>query len=93
MGYSYPALDYIQPSYEYNANASKIKGSHTIRFGADMFKIDMNHIEISPTAFTFTGGATALNGGPGTNAYNALADFLLGDRPAKPTTPRWRSPT
>ena len=54
MGYSYPALDYIQPSYEYNANASKIKGSHTIRFGVDMFKIEMNHIEISPTAFTFT---------------------------------------
>ncbi len=79
MGYSYPALDYIQPSYEYNANASKIKGSHTIRFGVDMFKIEMNHIEISPTAFTFSGGATALNGGPGTNAYNALADYLLGE--------------
>jgi hypothetical protein len=79
MGYSYPALDYIQPSYEYNANASKIKGAHTIRFGTDIFKIEMNHIEISPTAFSFTGGATALNGGPSPNAYNALADFLLGE--------------
>ena len=78
MGYSYPALDYIQPSYEYNANASKIKGSHTIRFGVDMFKHDLNHIEISPTAFTFTGGLTTLNGGPSSNQYNSVADFLLG---------------
>ncbi len=78
MGYSYPALNYIQPSYEYNANASKIKGSHTIRFGVDMFKIDMDHIEISPTAFTFSGGATALNGGAAINNYNSLADFMLG---------------
>ncbi len=78
MGYSYPALDYIQPSYEYNANVSKIKGSHTIRFGFDMFKDDMNHIEISPTAFTFTGGLTTLNGGPSQNPYNAVSDFLLG---------------
>lgn len=78
MGYSYPALDYIQPSYEYNANASKVKGSHTIRFGTDIFKIDMNHIEISPTAFTFTGGVTALSGGSAINNYNSLADFMLG---------------
>jgi hypothetical protein len=78
MGYSYPALEYKQPSYEYSANASKIKGSHTIRFGTDMFKLDLNHIEISPTAFTFSGGVTSLNGGPGSNQYNALADFLLG---------------
>jgi hypothetical protein len=78
MGYSYPALDYIQPTYEYNANASKIKGAHTIRFGGDVFKSDMNHIEISPTAFTFSGGVTSLNGGPSPNQYNQVADFLLG---------------
>jgi hypothetical protein len=78
MGYSYPALDYLQPSYEYTANASKIKGSHTIRFGTDVFRIDLNHIEISPTAFTFSGGVTSLNGGPSSNQYNALGDFLLG---------------
>jgi hypothetical protein len=78
VGYSYPALEYLQPSYEYAANVSKIKGSHTIRFGTDIFKLDMNHIEISPTTFTFSGGVTSLNGGPGSNQYNALADFLLG---------------
>jgi len=78
MGYSYPALDYLQPSYEYAANASKVKGSHTIRFGIDVFRIDLNHIEISPTAFTFSGGVTSLNGGPSSNQYNALGDFLLG---------------
>jgi hypothetical protein len=78
MGYSYPALDYIQPSHEFNANASKIKGSHSIRFGTDVFKMSMNHIEISPTAFTFSGGATTLNGGPSSTPYNQVADFLLG---------------
>ena len=78
MGYSYPALDYIQPSHEFNANVSKIKGSHNIRFGTDIFKMAMNHIEISPTAFTFSGGATSLSGGPSPSPYNVVADFLLG---------------
>jgi hypothetical protein len=60
------------------ANATKIKGAHTIRFGVDISRQHENHIEISPTAFTFTGGVTSLNGGPGSNQYNAIADFLLG---------------
>ncbi len=78
MGYSYPALEYKQPSYEYSVNASKIKAAHTIRFGTTIYRQHMNHIEISPTSFTFSGGVTSLNGGPGSNQYNALADFLLG---------------
>jgi hypothetical protein len=78
MGYSYPALDYLDPLFEYVVNATKIKGSHSVRFGVDISRQHQNHIEISPTAFTFTGGITALSGGPGPNAYNAVADFLLG---------------
>jgi hypothetical protein len=31
MGASYPALEYTQPIYEYVANATKRKESHTIR--------------------------------------------------------------
>jgi hypothetical protein len=78
MGYSYPALQYNDPLFEYAANATKIKGTHTIRFGVDISRQHQNHIEISPTAFTFTGGVTSLNGGPGGNQYNQIADFLLG---------------
>ena len=79
MGYSYPALDYKDPLFEYTANVTKVKGAHSIRFGGDISRQHENHIEISPTAFTFTGGVTSLNGGPGANQYNQIADFLLGD--------------
>lgn len=79
MGASYPALEYVQPIYEYTANATKIKGSHTIRFGADASFQHPRHIEDRNNTFTFNGSATTLNGGPGANPYNALSDFLLGD--------------
>ena len=78
MGASYPALEYIQPVYEYVANATKIKGSHTIRFGADLNFQHPRHIEDRNNQFTFNGGVTTVNGGPGANPYNALSDFLLG---------------
>jgi carboxypeptidase family protein/TonB-dependent receptor-like protein len=79
MGASYPALEYFQPLYEYVANATKIKGSHTIRFGADLNFQHMRHIEDRNNTFSFTGAATTVNGGPGANPYNSLSDFLLGD--------------
>jgi hypothetical protein len=79
MGASYPALEYIQPIYEYVANATNIKGSHTIRFGGDVNFQHPRHIEDRNNTFTFNGSATILNGGPGANPYNALSDFLLGD--------------
>jgi hypothetical protein len=79
MGASYPALEYLQPQYEYVANATKIKGTHTIRFGADLSFAHPKHIEDRNNIFYFTGAATILNGGPGANAYNSLADFVLGN--------------
>lgn len=79
MGASYPALEYIQPIYEYTANATKVKGTHTIRFGADVNFQHPRHIEDRNNTFSFTGAATILNGGPGANPYNTLSDFLLGD--------------
>ncbi len=79
MGASYPALEYHQPIYEYVANATKIKGSHTIRFGADLNFQHASHIEDRNNAFTFNGAATTVNGGAGANPYNAIGDFLLGD--------------
>ncbi len=78
MGMSYPALDYIEPVYEYVANASKTKGSHTIRFGADYTNFHNRLIQIQPNTFSFNGSMTTLNGGPGANPYNAVSDFLLG---------------
>lgn len=79
LGYSYPALEYKDPIFEYQANGTKTAGTHTIRFGGDIIREHQNHIEVRPTVFTFSGNATALNGGPSPNAYNSIADFLLGD--------------
>jgi hypothetical protein len=78
MGDSYTALEYKDRIFEYMANATKIKSSHTLRFGFDISRQHENHIETAPTNFTFTGGVTSLNGGPSANQYNQIADFLLG---------------
>jgi len=80
LGYSYPALEYKDPIFEWTGNGTKTMGSHTIRFGLDILREHQNHIEVRPTVFTFSGNATALNaaGAPGPNQYNSVADFLLG---------------
>jgi hypothetical protein len=78
MGASYTALEYKDPIYEYMANAARVQSTHTIRFGFDISRQHQNHIETTPTNFTFTGGVTSLNGGPSPNEYNQIADFLLG---------------
>jgi hypothetical protein len=78
MGMSYPALEYFQPLYEYTGNVSKIKGSHTIRAGADLMTMKPKHIELRENRYIFNGSSTILNGGPGANPYNTLSDFLLG---------------
>ena len=78
-GYSYPALEYKDPIFEYMANGTKTVKSHTVRFGFDIIRQHQNHIEVRPTVFTFSGNATALNGGAGANEYNQIADFLLGE--------------
>jgi hypothetical protein len=78
FGENNPYITYLDPVFEYNVNATKIKGKHNVRFGADIIKIDMNHNESNTTSFSFTGGVTALNGGTAPNQYNAVADFILG---------------
>jgi len=84
FGYSYPALEYKDPIFEYMANGTKTVKSHTVRFGFDIIRQHQNHIEVRPTIFTFSGNVTALNapGAPSANEYNQIADFLLG----QPTT-------
>ena len=78
FGESYPPLEYSDPVFEYSANVTKIKGSHSIRAGVDLKNQHFNHNERFGDSFSFSGGVTALNGGASPNAYNAVADFLLG---------------
>jgi hypothetical protein len=89
-GYGYPSLVYADPIFEYTGNFTWIKGNHNFRFGIDVSQQHMNHKEVNPTAFNFTGGLTGLycaagstdpnceNGSPGTSQFNSFADFLLG---------------
>ena len=81
-GYSYPPLQYDDPVFQYVANATKIKGAHNIRFGANVSQQHMNHFETAPTSFSFNGGATQCGSlcasNPSANAFNSYGDFLLG---------------
>lgn len=74
------AIRYKDWQYEIVGNASWTRNSHTIRFGVDFARIALNHYEApqGPGSFTYSGGATALNGGPAPNQFNSFAQFLLG---------------
>jgi hypothetical protein len=77
-------VDRKDNSWTYSTNASWSKGKHDVRFGVDVARQHMNHWQPesggrSPRGnLRFDGRATALNGGPATNRYNSLAQFLLG---------------
>lgn len=88
-GYGYPSLVYQDPVFEYTGNLTWVKGNHNIRFGMDVSQQHMNHKEVSPTQFNFTGGLTGLycpntsspgcaQGSPNASQFNSFADFLLG---------------
>ena len=78
LGYAYPYLHYLDPIYQYTANATWIKRSHNVRFGFDISRQHMNHQEVQPTSFTFNGGSTASNGVYSPTSNNNFADFLIG---------------
>ena len=71
-------FDYLDPQWQWVMNAGWNKGVHNIKFGFDVHRLHMNHYEITAPSFTFSGGATALNGGVAPNLFNGMADFLLG---------------
>jgi hypothetical protein len=71
-------FDYLDPQWQYVVNAGWNKGTHNVKFGADVHRLHMNHYEITAPSFQFTGGATALSGSTAPGLYNAYADFLLG---------------
>lgn len=64
-------------------NLGWIKGAHSFRFGGEFQHFGINHFQPQTSygprgGFTFSGGLTALNGGPAPNLFNDWADFLLG---------------
>ncbi len=70
--------------YTGNANATYVKGSHSIRFGGEYIHGAINHVQPgnSPYStprggFFFSGGVTTGTGGTSSN-INSFADFLLG---------------
>ena len=74
------------PQFQYVANANWTKGTHNIRFGIDVYKMNMNHLQPEFSGanhgavggFSFTGGPTQLNGGASANEFNSWGAFLLG---------------
>jgi len=74
---------YHDNTYTTAANLSWIRHAHSLRFGMEFQRYELNHFQPQNTygprgGFTFTGGLTSLKGGAATNSYNAYADFLLG---------------
>lgn len=69
--------------YVSSVNLGWIKGSHSLRFGAEYQHFGINHFQPQTSygprgGFTFTGGLTSLSGGAAPGLYNSWADFLLG---------------
>ncbi len=69
--------------FQYSANMAWTRGRHNFRWGGEFANQQMNHYQPAGTfgprgGFTFTGGATALNGGAAPNQFNSLGSFLLG---------------
>jgi hypothetical protein len=71
-------FDYLDPQWQWVVNDGWNKGTHNVKFGLDIHRLHMNHYEITAPSFSFTGGATALNGGTAPTLFNGYADFLLG---------------
>jgi hypothetical protein len=74
-------LFYSDRQYQYAANGSWSKGTHSVRFGGEVSRQHFNHFENANGfngQFAFTGGPTSLKGGSASNQYNNYATFLLG---------------
>jgi hypothetical protein len=68
-------------NYQYVASGNWTNGAHTIRFGVDTLRKELNmfqELNQASGAFTFATGVTGLSGGPAQNQYNSYAGFLLG---------------
>ncbi|MBM3725251.1 MAG: hypothetical protein FJW40_07500 [Acidobacteria bacterium] len=74
------------PQIQYVANLNWTRGTHQIRFGVDVYKQHMNHLQAefagqnhgAQGGFNFQGGPTILNGGSTATPFNTWGSFLLG---------------
>ncbi len=72
--------------YQYVANGNWTKGSHDVRFGADIYQLHINQGVANAAGavggpaggFLFRNSTTTLRGGPAANDYNSIASVLLG---------------
>jgi hypothetical protein len=68
-------------NYQYVASGNWTNGAHTIRFGVDTLRKDLElfqELNQASGSFSFADGTTGLSGGPAQNQYNSYASFLLG---------------
>lgn len=75
------------PEYEWVFNAGWTHGAHSMRFGVDISRQDLNELQVQPFGgggqfgaqggFSFAVGQTTIPGAK-TSEYNAFASFLLG---------------
>lgn len=76
-------FQFRDPQYVATTNLGVSRGAHSLRFGFEYSKYDINHFQPQASngprgGFNFSGGLTSLNGGAATTGYNSYADFLLG---------------
>ncbi len=70
--------------YTGNANATYVKGSHSIRFGGEYIHGAINHVQPGNSPYSTPRGGFYFSGGvstgalAGTTSINSFADFLLG---------------
>jgi hypothetical protein len=73
---------YYDRQYQYAANATWVKGPHSIRFGFEWDQQDASHFEVTtaPGHLTSSNSLTTINakGAAAGNQYNSYAAFLLG---------------
>ena len=69
---------YRDPQWSGAMNFGWTYGNHNVKFGGEIKLLHQNHYETQTPRFEFNGGRTAL--APASpNAFNAFADFLLGE--------------
>jgi hypothetical protein len=76
-------FQFRDPQYVASTNLAVMKGAHSLRFGFEYSRYDINHFQPQASngprgGFNFNGGLTSLNGGVATTPYNSWGDFLLG---------------
>jgi hypothetical protein len=72
--------------YQYVGNGNWSKGSHDLRFGADVYQLHLNQGVANAAGavggpaggFLFRNSTTTRRGGPAANDYNTMGSFLLG---------------